>query len=47
MPGVTTASGGMLPTGTMSSASAIVSVAAIAISGLKLRAVSAYSRLPW
>ena len=33
MPGVTTASGEMLPTGTMSSASAIVSAAAMAISG--------------
>ena len=34
------------PTGTISPASAIVTVAAVAISGLKLRAVRRYQRLP-
>ncbi len=45
-PGVPTASGPIMPTGTMLSASAMVVFAAMAINGLKLRAVSVYSRFP-
>ena len=40
MPEVRTASGGMTPTGTISSASAITQSAAIAMIGLKFVAVS-------
>jgi hypothetical protein len=43
---VITESGLIIPTGTMLSASAMVVVAAIAISGLKFLAVSEYARLP-
>ena len=44
--GVTTDSGSSAPTGTISPASAIVTVAAVAISGLKFRAVRRYQRFP-
>src|SRR5262249_22470641 len=44
--GVTIDSGSRPPAATISPASAIVSVAAVAISGLKLRAVLRYQRFP-
>ena len=43
---VITLSGEIMPIGTMCSASTMTVSAAIAITGLKLRAVSAYVRLP-
>ena len=46
MPGVLTASGGITPTGTNVCGSAITTSAASAMTGLKLWAVSEYSRLP-
>ena len=46
MPGVLTESGEMTPTGTIVCGSAMTTSAASAITGLKLCAVSEYSRLP-
>src|SRR5262245_50583706 len=46
MPGVTTASGSRPPTGTVAVTSTIVSVAAVAMTGPKLRVVLRNTRLP-
>ena len=47
MPGVTTASGSSAPAGTISSTSAMVVRAAMAITGAKFRVVLRNTRLPW